>query len=200
MGYSAAGGMERVHIVERENLAPESGRYRSRSPVNYAATRQYQYQSRLGVPPPLHHIGSSAVKQVTVVRSKVDQHHEFFVAELQADISELRNRQRDFGALQEQFRYLQEQYKQVQLEKQKIESDSLIKIQEDRAEVDKLIVELDGLKQANYAAEDEQMKTIEQISVIERDVAVASGELAGLRQQSSVDDQVNLNLRKEISY
>jgi hypothetical protein len=34
----------------------------------------------------------------------------------------------------------------------------------------------------------------------ERDVAQASGELAGLRQQSSVDDQVNLNLRKEISY
>jgi len=38
------------------------------------------------------------------------------------------------------------------------------------------------LKQENYAAEDEQMKTIEQISVVERDVAVASGELAGLRQ------------------
>jgi len=35
---------------------------------------------------------------------------------------------------------------------------------------------------------------------MEREVAVASGELAGLRQQSSVDDQVNLNLRKEISY
>ena len=41
---------------------------------------------------------------------------------------------------------------------------------------------------------------IDQICVIEREVAVASGELAGLRQQSSVDDQVNLNLRKEISY
>lgn len=32
------------------------------------------------------------------------------------------------------------------------------------------------------------MKVIEQISEIERKVAEASGELAGLRQQSSVDD------------
>jgi chromosome segregation ATPase len=76
----------------------------------------------------------------------------------------------------------------------------LAKIASDRSEVDTLIRELDGLKQENYSAEDEQMKVIEQISIVERDVAVASGELAGLRQQSSVDDQVNLNLRKEISY
>lgn len=32
--------VERVHVIqERENLGPESGRYRSRSPVHYAATR-----------------------------------------------------------------------------------------------------------------------------------------------------------------
>lgn len=76
----------------------------------------------------------------------------------------------------------------------------MAKINEDRSEIDRLIKELDSLKQENYTAEDEQMKVIEQISIVERDVAVASGELAGLRQQSSVDDQVNLNLRKEISY
>lgn len=76
----------------------------------------------------------------------------------------------------------------------------MAKINEDRSEIDRLIKELDSLKQENYSAEDEQMKVIEQISIVERDVAVASGELAGLRQQSSVDDQVNLNLRKEISY
>ena len=45
--------------------------------------------------PPMNYGPSS----VTVVRSKVDQHHEFFVSELQSDISELRSRQRDFGAL-----------------------------------------------------------------------------------------------------
>lgn len=76
---------ERVQVMERENLGPESGRYRSRSPVQYAATRQYQYQARLGVPPPLHHVVSGPpviTKSVTVVRSKVDQHHEFFVSEL----------------------------------------------------------------------------------------------------------------------
>jgi hypothetical protein len=32
---------ERVQVMERENLGPDSGRYRSRSPVQYAATRQY---------------------------------------------------------------------------------------------------------------------------------------------------------------
>ena len=105
--------VERVHVVERENLGPESGRYRSRSPVQYAATRQYQYQSRLGVPPVREAGPGSVTKTVTTYKTKVDQHHEFFVSELQADINELRNRQRDFGALQEQFGYLQEQYKQV---------------------------------------------------------------------------------------
>lgn len=68
--------VERVHVVERENLGPESGRYRSRSPVQYAATRQYQYQSRLGVPPAV------TKTVVTTVKSRVDQHHEFFVSEL----------------------------------------------------------------------------------------------------------------------
>ena len=52
----------------------------------------------------------------------------------------------------------------------------MAKIAEDRSEVDRLIRELDGLKQENYTAEDEQMKVIEQISIVERDVAVASGE------------------------
>ena len=94
--------VERVHIIERENLGPESGRYRSRSPVQYAATRQYQYQSRLGVPPQMpFREGGSVTKTVTTYKTKVDQHHEFFVSELQSDINELRNRQRDFGALQE---------------------------------------------------------------------------------------------------
>ena len=185
------------YLVEKENNYPaESARYRSRSPNNYVGqqTRQYQYQARGGVTP------LAPSKGPVIKRVVVNQHHEFFVSELQNDISELKSRQRDFGALKEQYRYLQEQYKQVQLEKQRIETESLAQIGEDRSEVDRLIRELDALKSENYNAEEEQIKIIDQITMTERDVAQASGELAGLRQQSSVDDQVNLNLRKEISY
>jgi hypothetical protein len=42
------------YVVEKENAYPaESARYRSRSPNNYVGqqTRQYQYQSRMGVTP-----------------------------------------------------------------------------------------------------------------------------------------------------
>lgn len=160
--------------------------------------RQYQYQSRMGVTPAT--TTTVLQRQAPPPRRVVNQHHEFFVSELQNDISELRSRQRDFGALKEQFRYLQEQYKQIQLEKQRIETESLAQISEDRSEVDRLIRELDTLKSENQIAEDEQIKLIDQITITEREVAQASGELAALRQQSSVDDQVNLNLRKEISY
>ena len=187
------------YLVEKENYPGETvTRHRSRSPNNYVGqqTRQYQYQSRMSATPVQH---SAQVQQV-VRRVAVNQHHEFFVNELQNDIAELRSRQRDFAALKEQYHYLQEQYKQVQQEKQRIESESLARISEDRAEVDRLIRELDGLKQENYNVEEEQIRIIEQITTTEREVGVASGELAALRQQSSVDDQVNLNLRKEISY
>lgn len=54
--------------------------------------------------------------------------------------------------------------------------------------MDRLIRELDGLKNENFNAEEEQIKIIESIAITEREVAQASGELAGLRQQSSVDD------------
>jgi hypothetical protein len=43
-----------------------------------------------------------AKQQVVVVRKPaVTQHQEFFISELQNDISELKSRQRDFGALKE---------------------------------------------------------------------------------------------------
>ena len=90
---------------EKENVYDgASARYRSRSPANYAGqqTRQYQYQSRMNVTP------LAPQPQVIVRKVAVNQHHEFFVSELQNDISELRSRQRDFGALKEQFKYLQE--------------------------------------------------------------------------------------------
>ena len=47
--------------MDRENLGAESGRYRSRSPVQYAQTRQYQYQARLGVA----HVPVTETRQVT---------------------------------------------------------------------------------------------------------------------------------------
>ena len=43
----------------------------------------------------------------------------------------------------------------MQLEKQRIEADSLTQISQDRSEVDRLIRELDALKNENYNAEEE---------------------------------------------
>lgn len=44
------------------------------------------------------------------------------------------------------------------------------------------------------------MRLLDQVVVTEKDIAVTSGELAGVRQQASIEDQGNLNLRKEIEY
>ena len=47
------------------------------------------------------------------------------------------------------------------MKKQRIETESLAQISEDRAEVDRLIRELDGLKNENYNVEEEQIRIIE---------------------------------------
>jgi len=108
-------------------------------------TRQHQYQSRFGVTGSSTAIGSS-YKQTTynVTRPPVlSQHTELFIAELQCEVVDMKNRQKDIGALREQFKYLQEQYKNVQIDMNRYESDSKVRIAEDSAEVDRLIRELD---------------------------------------------------------
>mmetsp|Transcript_1076 Transcript_1076/g.1986 ORF Transcript_1076/g.1986 Transcript_1076/m.1986 type:complete len:162 (-) Transcript_1076:107-592(-) len=102
---------------------------------------------------------------------RISQHQEFFISELESEIKELRHRQRDYNALKNQFRYLQDQYKQVQIEKQRIESDCLHKIGEDRIEIDRLIRELDMLKNENVGAEQEQERIIDMIAQAEKEVA-----------------------------
>jgi len=86
---------------------------------------------------------------------RLSQHQEFFISDLQNDINELRNRQRDFTALKEQYRYLEEQYKNVQIEKQKLENKSLDQIANDRIEIDRLIRELDQVRQENVTVEEQ---------------------------------------------
>ena len=112
----------------------------------------------------------------------------------------MKNRQRDFQALKDQYRYLEAQYKQVQIEKQKTEMDSLDKISKDRQEIDRLIRELDQVKQENTTAEEEQMRLLETIFNTESEVSQRSSDLAGLRSRSNIEDQQNLNERKEIEY
>jgi hypothetical protein len=86
------------------------------------------------------------------------------------------------------------------MDKQRMEHDNLERIGNDRVEIDNLIRELDLIKKDNWAVEDEQMRILDNISEAEREVAAKSVELASYRQQASVEDQANLNLRKEIEY
>lgn len=128
------------------------------------------------------------------------QHQELFIAELTAEINEIKNRSRDFEALREQYAYLQTQYQEAQMEKQRLESDCLARIGQDRNEVDRLIRDLDLVKADNLQAEDEQIKLLEMVAVTESEYIAKSSELNSLRQQASIEDQANLNLRKEIEY
>lgn len=128
------------------------------------------------------------------------QHQELFIAELSSEINEIKNRSRDFEALREQYKYLQEQYKEACMEKSRLEGDCLARIGQDRTEVDRLIRELDMVKSENIQAEDEQIKLLEMVAVTESEYIAKSSELNSLRQQSSIEDQTNLNLRKEIEY
>lgn len=86
------------------------------------------------------------------------------------------------------------------MEKSRLESDCLARIGQDRTEVDRLIRELDVVKSENLQAEDEQIKLLEMVAVTESEYIAKSSELNSLRQQSSIEDQANLNLRKEIEY
>jgi len=56
------------------------------------------------------------------------------------------------------------------------------------------------VKQDNAVAEDEQIKLLEMVAVTESEYIAKSSELNSLRQQASIEDQANLNLRKEIEY
>jgi hypothetical protein len=102
--------------------------------------------------------------------------------------------------LREQYAYLQNKYQEAQQEKSRLESDCLARIGQDRTEVDRLIRELDIVKSDNASAEDEQIKLLEMVAVTESEYIAKSSELNSLRQQSSIEDQANLNLRKEIEY
>jgi hypothetical protein len=56
------------------------------------------------------------------------------------------------------------------------------------------------VKSENLQAEDEQIKLLEMVAVTESEYIAKSSELNSLRQQSSIEDQSNLNLRKEIEF
>lgn len=66
-------------------------------------------------------------------------------------------------------------------DKSKLESDCLNRISQDRQEVDRLIRELDVVKQENLQAEEEQIKLLEMVAVTESDYISKSSELNGLR-------------------
>lgn len=190
--------------MEKENLEAHY-KYRSRSPImkDYGfgqQTRQSQYMSRHGFEEAsTRQQTRTIVREVREVRY-ISQHHELFVSDLQSEIADLKNKQRDYGALKEQYSYLSQQYKEVQIEKQRLEDECLARIGQDRVEVDRLIRELDGLKVEDHQVEEEQIRLLETITVHERDVMTCSSQLCTLRQQVSIADQSNLSLREEIGY
>lgn len=107
--------------------------------------------------------GSSQFNQRKIQTQKVSQHQEFFINELQSEIQEMRNRQRDINQLKDQYRYLLDQYKQIQIEVQHIEQENLDRICKDRQEVDRLIRELDQSKLENRNVEEEQIRLLDSI-------------------------------------
>ena len=62
------------------------------------------------------------------------------------------------------------------------ESSCLEKIGEDRVEIDRLIRELDLLKNENVHAENEQIRLIDEIAKVEHEVKMSTEELTSLRQ------------------
>jgi hypothetical protein len=74
------------------------------------------------------------------------------------------------------------------MDMKRMENDTRARVQDDTAEVDRLIRELDQLKHENVIGEEEQMRLLDQVVVTEKDIAVMSGELAGVRQQASIED------------
>ena len=84
-------------------------RSRSRSPM-YAGRHLYAH------PAPVHVMAPPVHREVVEIK-KVSGHVDYFVAELQAEVNELRARQRDYLALQEQFRFLNEDYNRVLVDK-----------------------------------------------------------------------------------
>lgn len=92
-------------------------------------------------------------QEVVTVVKKVSQHQDYFVSELQAEVNELRHRQGDLLQLRNQISHLQSCFKDAQLDKQNFENDCLVKISDDRQQVDVLIRELDHLKAENDAVE-----------------------------------------------
>ena len=97
------------------------------------------------MPPPIH-------REVVEIK-KVSGHVDFFLAELQAEVNELRARQRDYLALQEQYRCLNEDFNRVLVDKTNFENDCMARISGDRKEVDLLISEFETLKTENAVVE-----------------------------------------------
>ena len=81
-----------------------------------------------------------------------------------------------------------------------MEQSNLERIGKDRQETDRLIRELDLAKQDNQYQEEEQIRLLEQIQKAEDENHYVKTDLDNIRQQASIQDQANLNMRKEIEY
>ena len=64
------------------------------------------------------------------------------------------------------FRYVQGIYEQTIQARDRVEEANSIQIVKDQEEVEKLVMELDQLKQSNFEAEEEQMSILDQISKV----------------------------------
>ena len=76
----------------------------------------------------------------------------------------MRNRQRDYMALKDQYNHLQDQYRTIQMDRQRLEAESLDRINNDSHEIDRLLRELELAKQENLQAEDEQQRLLAMIN------------------------------------
>lgn len=141
------------HTETRTHVVPGESRHVTEAHTRYEPRYQHHTQAvqHQIVQPVDHYEQRQVVREVHRERIGVHsaQHQELFIAELTAEINEIRNRSRDFEALREQYKYLQDQYKEACMEKSRLESDCLSRIGQDRTEVDRLIRELDVVKNEN---------------------------------------------------
>lgn len=72
------------------------------------------------------------------------------------------------------------------------------KIEKDRQEVEVMIKELEMVQSENVTAEDDQMKILDTIALVEKDVYTACRELQDIRMNCTSIDLQNMEIKKQI--
>lgn len=127
-------------------------------------------------------------------------HEDVFIAQLSAELGELKQRQADFAMLMDVYKQLEGKYHDAVLEVQTMQVECSGRIEQDRYEVGNMVRELELVRAENVTAEDDQMAILDSIAVVERDVYSACRELNDLRVQCTQVDLANMDAKKQIDY